>query len=439
MRFGLTVQTFHLLNAHAPTTRAFDRPPVIIGRDDTAANCVLPDPSVSRVHASIDLRDDRIWVRDAGSRNGTLVQGHPIAPDQWFVACGRNARCELRIGDWVLSIVAHEVRTAAAGMDFLTAYSPGLEAGGCSGTFVSEGSVLPIAPPAAPAANATVIHPPLKVARAFAQLTAMRKELADTLVEALDVLNPDERPRLVGEIVALCPGIESEPSVRGLLEKQGRRPLPHSLETGSAVALQELARWYVNDVPPLASAADAFAFARKVKASIDEVLSGLVPLFAGLDRFEQQMALRPERLAGNQPTSARLPRIPRDAARRLFDWRDNTDYAVRAIRTDLVDLTMHQVAMLNGVMQGVKVLLTELAPTTLEKVWERRNAERGLLARFFGRLRPHAGKWAVYRERHSDLADEENERFRVIFGPEFAAEYKHSGDAMNEAARPGPH
>src|SRR3954454_14862382 len=36
---------------------------------------VLTDRAVSRVHAEIAPRDDGLWVRDLGSRNGTFVAG----------------------------------------------------------------------------------------------------------------------------------------------------------------------------------------------------------------------------------------------------------------------------------------------------------------------------------------------------------------------------
>src|SRR5436305_1836042 len=36
---------------------------------------VVADPTVSRLHAEFDLKDDAVWVRDVGSRNGTYVNG----------------------------------------------------------------------------------------------------------------------------------------------------------------------------------------------------------------------------------------------------------------------------------------------------------------------------------------------------------------------------
>jgi DNA-binding NtrC family response regulator len=36
---------------------------------------VIRDPMVSRLHAEIELKDDGVWVRDIGSKNGTFVDG----------------------------------------------------------------------------------------------------------------------------------------------------------------------------------------------------------------------------------------------------------------------------------------------------------------------------------------------------------------------------
>ncbi len=39
------------------------------------ADIVIADPAVSKLHADVDPRDDGVWIRDLGSRNGTFVQG----------------------------------------------------------------------------------------------------------------------------------------------------------------------------------------------------------------------------------------------------------------------------------------------------------------------------------------------------------------------------
>jgi serine phosphatase RsbU (regulator of sigma subunit) len=62
----------------APLDRAFDADEVIVGRSD-AADVPLDDSSVSRRHARF-RREKHAWVvEDLGSRNGTELNGHPLA------------------------------------------------------------------------------------------------------------------------------------------------------------------------------------------------------------------------------------------------------------------------------------------------------------------------------------------------------------------------
>ncbi|MBY0308927.1 MAG: FHA domain-containing protein [Phycisphaerales bacterium] len=53
---------------------AFDRPTVIVGRDE-AARLRIPLPSVSRKHCELKIEDDELVVKDLGSANGTYVNG----------------------------------------------------------------------------------------------------------------------------------------------------------------------------------------------------------------------------------------------------------------------------------------------------------------------------------------------------------------------------
>ena len=36
---------------------------------------LVEDPAVSRIHAELELREDGLWIRDLGSRNGTFIEG----------------------------------------------------------------------------------------------------------------------------------------------------------------------------------------------------------------------------------------------------------------------------------------------------------------------------------------------------------------------------
>src|SRR6185437_4526812 len=47
---------------------------VVVG-SSPGSGIVVVDPTVSRLHAELEAREDGLWVRDLGSRNGTYVDG----------------------------------------------------------------------------------------------------------------------------------------------------------------------------------------------------------------------------------------------------------------------------------------------------------------------------------------------------------------------------
>jgi predicted component of type VI protein secretion system len=52
--------------------------PCVLGRH-TGCDLFLGHPMVSRRHCALSLRDGRVWVEDLGSRNGTRLNGQPLA------------------------------------------------------------------------------------------------------------------------------------------------------------------------------------------------------------------------------------------------------------------------------------------------------------------------------------------------------------------------
>jgi hypothetical protein len=53
---------------------------LVIGRTSPASDYAIPSPGVSKVHAEIFSEQGRYWVKDLGSRNGTLMNGKPLVP-----------------------------------------------------------------------------------------------------------------------------------------------------------------------------------------------------------------------------------------------------------------------------------------------------------------------------------------------------------------------
>jgi type VI secretion system protein ImpI len=82
---------------------------------------------------------------------------------------------------------------------------------------------------------------------------------------------------------------------------------------------------------------------------------------------------------------------------------------------------IHQVALLDGVMQGVRALLEELSPENIEKTLDEREP-RGPLGLHLSMGR-YKAIWETYRERFEQLS-EEKQAFSHIFGPEFTDAYR---------------
>lgn len=75
----------------------------LVGR---SAACALriDDPSVSGEHATLWFRDGRWWVRDLGSRNGTRVDGEPLAPgEERRLAPGSTIAWGASNSPWILA------------------------------------------------------------------------------------------------------------------------------------------------------------------------------------------------------------------------------------------------------------------------------------------------------------------------------------------------
>ena len=91
---------------------------VVLGRSSECA-VSLPDPYVSNRHARIILQDNRYYVTDMGSTNGTLLENHPLTTPQIL----RNGS-QLQIGGFTLKAELPE--QSKADRSFLLPLFPGL-------------------------------------------------------------------------------------------------------------------------------------------------------------------------------------------------------------------------------------------------------------------------------------------------------------------------
>ncbi len=414
--------------------RWYERPPVFVGRRP-ASDCLLDTQGVSKTHACIDLRASAICIRDCGSANGTLVGGAVAEPHRWTRAGAIGEVVEVRISEWTLHITALPVADvpANAGTRTLTEMLEAPRLGLTPGAGVrpppahahtvvlgEQGAkafpparaveaVLASLPAQAPAPTPV----PLPLDPLHAELLRVQRALYEAAAHMLATAPPPHQRALCDQLAASYPVMGKDQSFVALLRHYGWSP-PHDAPLASSALerMQELVRWYLGPDRSITNEAELTAFKEHQRRALDELLIGFVKLVSGLEKFEQQMALRQDVGAGGNQA-----RSPAELIRQLLDWRLPAEDALQHVRASFADLMMHQVALLHGVMRGVKALLTELSPSTIEAA-ARERKKKSLLS--FGG--PDA--WDVYKERHADFSDEENERFRVLFGADFAEEYR---------------
>jgi type VI secretion system protein ImpI len=187
-------------------------------------------------------------------------------------------------------------------------------------------------------------------------------------------------------------------SIEGLAF-QGLRELAGSLLPGQVLETQ----------------GDVARFITRLHDVVDVLCRTLIPLRRNYLEFVSSMSLRK---GGQVPGMALIDmaRDPSGVAAALLDFREGAPEASKALEHALGELSSHQVALLDGVMQGVRALLDELSPAAINDATEHK---RGGL-RIGGREKD---AWDEYCERYEHLADE-RDAFARVFGEEFAEAYR---------------
>jgi type VI secretion system protein ImpI len=200
----------------------------------------------------------------------------------------------------------------------------------------------------------------------------------------------------------------------------GRRPSTAFLQglTAEAMALQGLRELAASLVPgaPLETTGDIARFITKLHDAIDAFIRSFIPLREGhaqfMSSFDLQRAMRRSVQRSQGYMAVENARSAEALAAALLDPKDRSYDAPQAVEGILADLMLHQLALLEGVMRGVRALLEELSPENVEQ-----RTGGGLS---FAR---HRALWSKYLELYENVS-EERQAFSVIFGPEFTAAYR---------------
>ena len=408
MAIVFVLRAFKMDDSALAEQRLF-RLPIRIGRNPLA-DFQLPHGFVSDFHALIEDIGGRLCVRDLNSKNGvyTPINGSvplaiapqtsvDLAPSGFQFFLGAHVRVTIefehtaaplsaRASTATGSVLGNQAMLAAGGS--LGSWPPGPEGGRFAWELGAQVPPLirgsqPSSPPAM--ANARYPSAPAGVggfepAPAVNRESPHRGELAST---GLLNLSLDQ------------------------MALQGLRELAESLAPGKA----------------LTTTGDLARFITKLHDTVEVFCRCFIPLREGYAQFISSLDLQK---AAIQRSIMRSPsylaadgaRDPADLAAALLDWRDRSMDAPRAIEEIFADLMIHQVALLDGVMQGVRGLLEQLSPESIEGQADQQ--AHFALDRTKARYK---AIWETYRALYDQLA-EEKQAFAHIFGAQFTEAYR---------------
>jgi type VI secretion system protein ImpI len=379
---------FTAAGAQAIDRQEFAGLPIRIGRN-TLNDCKLPFNFISDFHARIDEIDGRISISDLHSKNGVFVRSQGTAS-----RIPEGTPVELAAFDNEF-FLGPSLRTVLEVVDNRE-WSPERA---WSGTVLGNRAMLGMAS-GGEAPGAAELAPPASL------------------------------PPLQGGLAAAPPW--SPGSVAGAGQAAAAMPMDYakdtqhfelSLETLALVGLTELAGSLLPD-QPLRTQGDLARLITRLHDTIEVFCRCFIPLREGYSQFVSSMDLQQaaSQRAHRSPGYHRVEtaRTPEEVACALLDFRDRSVDSTAAIEGIFADLMRHQLALLDGVMRGVRALLTELSPENIEQAIE---PQRGPFALSVGR---HKALWQEYCQRFDELSEEKQALLR-IFGPEFARAYREYG------------
>lgn len=370
--------------------------PVRIGRN-SLNDLVLAYNFVSQFHATLALHEGKLVLRDLGSTNGVVVGGQRVTP---------NALVDLTPYQNSFDIVALTLQVRVKQVSRPPSQR------------LHSTSHVPLPRGHQPAQQ----HPAEGHLRdLYGKYRGAAAELTQAAQAWVASTPAEQRPALLQRIQQDFPALAMDPDFRVALLVQGGSNPPRGsdaaraqLENLALRGLQEIAR---SVLPGLGAPDDLAGLAillDKLKSTLDVFLASFVQLRDGYRQFEEDMALRKR-----SSSTHRSRGTSTDVAAVLLDWRNPNQDAISAVSATFADFMIHQVALLNGVMNGVKALMHELSPDELEALAK---ADGGL---GMGPLR-YKSLWKAYEKRYKDVTEEDKRLFDLVFGETFASGYERS-------------
>jgi len=404
----------------------YERFPIRLGRNQLN-DLHIDRPYVSQFHLAIDVKDGRqIIVKDLGSTNGTVFSGRRLTRD---TPIDITSTPEITIGPIVIrmQIIDAAPKKPQAAKDG-TVLDFAEQSGSAAAAWKKQQK------PIAPGAEDAYVRQLQPYTEAY---RAAWGGVYRVIYDHLPRLGQDVRQNYLKRLAMEQPSIAAEQDFQKLAQYYGVDPRmlgePSAAQAAHA-AIVELSRTLAPGSKPIEDVDGVLTFAKRLRDAMEVFLKCFVSLRDGYQEFEAEVLARDKDADEGDPVAA--AKDDKELGNVLLGPQGGPD-APRQLQNIFVDVMSHQVALINGVMEGVRTLLTKLSPKAIEEDVERGGRRGGLFSNKFEAL------WKRYEVVHGDYAGEQKETFLIIFGPQFSRAYaatagddeKSAGDAAKNRSR----
>ena len=424
MRLQLTVRQTEPMPGARDEVRRFDRLPVVIGRAN-ACDLVLVDESrfISSNHAVISLVDGAPCLRDT-SANGVFVNGDP-RPLGRGNEVPLHDRDVIAVGDYALTVAFDDATRDGVGVAAPSADGHAFEDDPFA-ALIDDAHDLPAPDGVSAGARPGGVPPPAE--DPFDPFRGGEPGWSEPGNESPSVdedwddwpsggdAEPRETARAAGRVDGRAASGASSP---------GRPPAPpRSTASGNGWPSREPPPARAEGAGPGPGGVPAHGSPPRdalVDALLLQCIDGLMALLRSRSELKQAMRTDVTSLAGVGNNPLKFSRDGREALERLLRSGGDDAYLDPhgAVGEAIDDLSLHQVAMLEGMKGAVGALLERFDP---ERLAESLTADHPIASSI--PLTRDAKLWERFRERYHDIEETARGDFSALFGREFTKAYE---------------
>ncbi len=406
----------------------FAKSPVRIGRNPLN-DLPLEHPMVSQWHGSLRFDRESVWLMDLGSTNGTLFNGSPLSPRHEVMLSPRDVVTmgPLRVSFSLVDMAPKQVRQ----MQRLASGEP-LPSENTTMFFRpqvlvaerEERHTMMMNPSEMPVDIRALRQAIEKTTPAYKAFLEAWGEVERQLEARLATQAPKDRKFTAETLAMELPAITAMPGWFELLE---RLEIPND---GTSV---DARRWLARLQPtPLPSQTTPFVAMERVGGLLETFTASFAAMRRGLHQFGDDMGLR---LFGEDEFDGKED--AQQVMSVLLNWSIDSEDSIEILKRGFADLAIHQVAVIQGVVEGVREMLSGLDPAASPSTALATPKKPSFLDSL--PLIGPARSWKRFRQSHRALLEED--RFtREIFGRAFARAYfRFRGQDDAPTAAPGVH